>query len=202
MKTKATTWKIFLGGIVLMLAAGVLMVSLWRVMDQRVEDALVPGDGAQNVLTGEVMMADMSRNYDFPRGKYVPHQPQYLTKMAGQRVQLWLTRDPAAKSALLARYAAERMGTAQQLLEAGRGKEAVEAAAKGYLYSLAAAKQWRQLTRVERDQAGWVLGQLEENSSFLLDMREVVIDGVKPRLGQMADELIRTKRDLLEEAAK
>ncbi|OGV97298.1 hypothetical protein A2W24_06340 [Microgenomates group bacterium RBG_16_45_19] len=197
MKTVQTLGRMIITCLVIGGAFGLLLISIWRAIDLNVEKALVPVDEPGAVWESATPVTYHYLDQELPRSDYLPRHPVYLGKMVYERINLWLTREPEARVTLLMIYANERMGTAMQLLQARRGKEALETTMKSYLYTQAAAAQIKQaqLGPVEREK---LRTMMKIHEQALLILEEVMADNLKPKVRGMLEEMIRLRAELIQ----
>jgi hypothetical protein len=187
MEPKLTkTWYTGAAGLML-LALGIMFMSIWRQIDKQVERSLTGSGSATQILnasgSSQLNLAELASHESLPKLKYLPHHPVYLARMVYQRVRLWLTFEDLEKVRLLLDYADQRVGVSAQLLSQGKGREAIEAAAKGYMYDLQVADILRQ-HQSDEAKALWVhlAGAVAIHERTVIDLEAAVVDNFKPKV--------------------
>lgn len=122
----------------------VVGVSIWHsrtpIVTLAVEQSLPKEEVAAPSATASVSEKE---DYALPYSGLLPDHPLYFLKMARDRIQLWLTRQPLARTKLLLHYADKRIAASLALAEKGKVGLAISTATKAEKYleqALEAAK--------------------------------------------------------------
>lgn len=181
------------------LAFIVMFISIWRQIDKQVEWSLVgasESDPVIEVTEPKLMEACLAQYQSLPKSSYLPNHPFYLGMMIYERLKLWLTFNEIDKVNLYLKYANERMGVSGQMVAKGRGKEAIESAAKGYMYDMKAAEILR-LYQTEEAKKWW--GELAKETSLhqaaMTNLETIVADNLKLKVKLVVDGLGRLQKE-------
>lgn len=198
------SWNWYIGSIFLVVMSSLfLFVSVWKQIDSDVERSLVavedPGSVLKDVSAVEAASKTIAKHEPLPQLTFLPHHPFYMARMIYQRIVLWMTFSPLEKVKRYEQYADERMGVSVQLLAMGRGREAMEAAAKGYMYMLQAAAALKdQETEETKDLWRHLAQAAIVQEEVLLVLQESVADTLKPKVEVMAGGMERIKKEAME----
>jgi len=138
-------------------------------------------------------------DYSLPYPGLLPDHPLYFLKMARDRIQLWLTRQPLAQAKLLLHYGDKRIAAALALAEKGKIGLAASTASKAEDYlrrALEAAKLAETRGEDTKDMYNQLLKATEKHGKVLLgvlsrtpDEAKSAIEPVLELNGRILDEI-------------